>query len=197
MRKLVGIKKVEKFPLYDITVDKDHCFELVNGVIAHNSMFPTTITSGGTGQLYSSDTIFIVGRQQEKDGKDLAGYNFIINVEKSRYVKEKSKIPITVKFEGGLSKYTGLLEIALESGFVQKPKNGWYCKVDMETGELGDKNYRAKDTDTAEFWDSILNDQKFKDWVEKRYQVSHGKLMDDDSHEIDEPEDVYDDLDID
>jgi intein/homing endonuclease len=47
MRKLVSIKEVEKFPLYDITVENDHCFELENGIIAHNSMYPKAIVSGG------------------------------------------------------------------------------------------------------------------------------------------------------
>jgi hypothetical protein len=42
--------------------------------------------------IIQPDNIFILGHQQEKDGTEIVGYNFIINVEKSRYVKEKSKI---------------------------------------------------------------------------------------------------------
>ena len=78
----------------------------------------------------SADNIFILGRQQEKEGTELVGYNFIINVEKSRYVREKSKIPITVSFDGGISRWSGLLDIALESGHVVKPSNGWYSRQD-------------------------------------------------------------------
>jgi len=47
VRKLKSIREVEPFGIYDITVDVDHCFELENGVIAHNSMFPKDIVSGG------------------------------------------------------------------------------------------------------------------------------------------------------
>jgi intein/homing endonuclease len=47
MRKLVSVREVEPFGLYDITVENDHCFELSNGVIAHNSMYPKAIVSGG------------------------------------------------------------------------------------------------------------------------------------------------------
>lgn len=47
MRKLVGIKIVDPFPIYDITVENDHCFELDNGIIAHNSLYPKQIISGG------------------------------------------------------------------------------------------------------------------------------------------------------
>jgi hypothetical protein len=79
-------------------------------------LYPKAIVSGGTGVYLSADNIFILGRQQEKDGTEIIGYNFIINVEKSRYVREKSKIPVCVKFEGGLSLWSGLLDMALESG---------------------------------------------------------------------------------
>ena len=78
---------------------------------------------GGTGSYYSADNIYILGRQQEKEGTEVVGYNFIINVEKSRHVKEKSKIPVSVSFDGGISKWSGLLDLALESGHVIKPSN--------------------------------------------------------------------------
>ena len=55
------------------------------------------------------DNIWIVGRQQDKSGTEIKGYHFIINIEKSRYVKEKSKIPISVSWEGGIQSYSGLL----------------------------------------------------------------------------------------
>ena len=105
------------------------------------------------------------------------GYNFIINVEKSRYVREKSKIPVTVMFDGGISKWSGLLEMALESGHVVKPSNGWYSRVDVTTGVIEDKKWRIKDTDSKEFWIQVLTDKTFQDWVVKNYQVSAGSIM--------------------
>lgn len=47
MKKLISIKQVEQFDIYDITVENDHCFELANGVVAHNSLFPKDIVGGG------------------------------------------------------------------------------------------------------------------------------------------------------
>lgn len=47
MRKLIKIEEIEEFPVYDITVEDDHCFELWNDVIAHNCLYPKTIMSGG------------------------------------------------------------------------------------------------------------------------------------------------------
>ena len=124
----------------------------------------------------SADNIYILGRQQEKDGTEIVGYNFIINVEKSRYVKEKSKIPVSVAFEGGINKYSGLLDIALEGGFVTKPANGWYAKVDKSTGEIGDKK-RMAETQTAEFMEPLLEDDEFKEYVRDRYAIAYGSIM--------------------
>ena len=155
---------------------KDIPMIVVNHTYMEIGMFPKAIVGGGTGSYYSADNIFIIGRQQEKDGTEVVGYNFIINVEKSRYVKEKSKIPISVSFDGGISKYSGLLDLAIESGHVVKPTNGWYSKVDQLTGEIGDKK-RIADTATAEFMESILKDPKFKDFIKHKYEIAYGNIM--------------------
>jgi hypothetical protein len=155
---------------------KDIPMVVVNHTYMEIGMFPKAIVSGGTGIVYSADTIWILGRQQEKTGTELTGYNFIINVEKSRFVKEKSKIPITVSFEGGIQKYSGLMDIALEGNFVSKPSNGWYAKVDQDTGEIGEK-HRFSDTQTKGFWEDILESEKFKEFVRRRYEIAYGNIM--------------------
>jgi hypothetical protein len=155
---------------------KDIPMIVVNHTYKEIGMFPKDIVGGGTGSYYSADNIYIIGRQQEKDGTEIVGYNFIINVEKSRYVKEKSKIPISVSFDGGISKYSGLLDLAIESGHVVKPTNGWYAKVDQKTGEIGDKK-RIADTSNAEFMDSILKDPKFKEFIKQKYEIAYGNIM--------------------
>ena len=156
---------------------KDIPMVVVNHTYKEIGMFPKDIVGGGTGSYYSADNIFILGRQQEKDGTEITDYNFIINVEKSRYVKEKSKIPVNVSFGGGINKWSGLLDIALESGHVIKPSNGWYSKVNMETGEVEDKKYREKDTNTSEFWLPILKQKSFRDFVETKYRVTNSEII--------------------
>lgn len=147
-------------------------------------LYPKQIISGGTGLIYSANQAFIIGKAQEKDGTELTGFNFTLNVEKSRFVREKSKFPFTVTFEKGINKYSGLLDIALELGFVTKPKQGFYSKVNMETGEIDDKLYRQKSTNNSEFWEPILNSQEFKDAVYNRYSVSsHSIITDEDIEE--------------
>jgi len=158
---------------------KDIPMVVINHIYMEQGMYPKAIVSGGTGIYYSAQNIYIVGRQQEKDGTELTGYNFIINVEKSRYVREKSKIPITVSFEGGISTWSGLLDMALESGHVVKPSNGWYSRVNTQTGEIEEKKFRIKDTDTKDFWMPVLGDSTFQDWIKTNYQISNGSIMTD------------------
>jgi RecA/RadA recombinase len=156
---------------------KDIPMVVVNHTYKTMELYSKDVVGGGTGSYYSADNIFIIGRQQEKEGTEVIGYNFIINVEKSRYVKEKSKIPVSVSFDGGISKWSGLLDLALESGHVIKPSNGWYSKVDKTTGEVSDKKYRTKDTDSKEFWLPILKEKSFRDFIEDKYRVASGSIM--------------------
>lgn len=162
---------------------KDIPLVVVNHTYKEIGLYPKDIVGGGTGSYYSADNIFILGRQQEKEGTEVVGYNFIINVEKSRYVKEKSKIPINVSFGGGISKWSGLLDIALESGHVVKPTNGWYSKVDLETGEVEEKKFRFSETNTKEFWLPILKQKSFRDYVENKYRVSSGDIFQESENE--------------
>ena len=143
--------------------------------IAHTydtqEMFSKKVVSGGTGLYYSADDIWILGRRQNKEGTSIVGYDFVINVEKSRYVREKSIIPISVTWEGGVDAYSGLLDVALAGQFVVKPSNGWYSKVDQETGEVEEKKYRAKEL-TEDFWSDILASDKFKEFVEENFKIN-------------------------
>jgi RecA/RadA recombinase len=162
---------------------KDIPMIVVNHTYKEIGMFPKDIVGGGTGSYYSADTIWILGRQQEKTGTELSGYNFIINIEKSRYVREKSKIPITVSFDGGINRYSGLLEIAMEGKFVAKPSPGWYAKVDQDTGEVASEKYREADTNTKDFWKDILKSEKFKEFIKQKYSISFGSIL-----QVEEPD---------
>lgn len=160
---------------------KDIPMVVVNHTYKEIGMFPRDIVGGGTGSYYGSDNIWILGRQQEKDGTEIAGYHFVINVEKSRYVKEKSKIPITVSYEGGINRWSGLLDVAIEGGYIVKPKNGWYAVVDKETGEVKEPNMRAKDiVDNKDFWFNMFKETDFSEYIKNRYSLTNTSLIDED-----------------
>lgn len=148
----------------------------INHTYKEIGLFPKDIVSGGTGIYYSANAIFIVGRRQEKVGTEVQGYSFIINIEKSRFVREKSKIPVEVTFEGGISKHSGLLDIALVTGHVAKPTNGWYQKVDKETGELVGTKLRTKDVGPMLL--SLLSDSTFVQDIKDMYQLGKLPMLD-------------------
>jgi len=160
---------------------KDIPMVVVNHTYQTQELYSKSVVSGGTGIMYSADNIWIIGRQQDKDDKELLGYNFIINIEKSRFVKEKSKIPITVGFDSGINKWSGLFDLALEAKFITKPKVGWYARVNQETGEVMDKNYREADIiNNGEFWKTIFAETNFQQWIEEKYSLGGTKMMTED-----------------
>jgi RecA/RadA recombinase len=166
---------------------KDIPLIVVNHTYKEIGLYPKDIVGGGTGIYYSADTIWILGRQQDKDADGIAGYHFIINVEKSRYVKEKSKIPITVSYEGGIKRWSGMLDLAIEGGYVVKPSNGWYQLVDRSTGEVVGNKMRAADIeDNGQIWKQILSTTDFADFIKNKYTLVGGSL-------IQQEEDVLDD----
>ena len=160
---------------------KDVPIAVINHTYKEIGLYPRDIVGGGTGAYYGADNIWILGRQQDKDGTEIQGYHFVINVEKSRYVKEKSKIPITVSFEGGINRWSGLLDVAIDGGYISKPKPGWYAKVDRATGELLAPNMRASDiANNKQFWLEVFQNTDFAKYIEDRYKISHGAILGDD-----------------
>mgnify|MGYP003329154597 FL=1 len=135
---------------------------VINHTYKEMGLFPKDVVSGGTGIYYSADNIYIIGRQQDKDGKEVVGFNFIINIEKSRFVKEKSKIPVEFSLEDGISKYSGLLDMGLESGVVTNPSKGWY--------QYGKQKFRSDDFGGVA--EELLSSDEFKQWVINKYSLN-------------------------
>lgn len=145
----------------------------VNHTYKEISMFPKDIVSGGTGIYYSANQIFIITKAQEKDGTELAGFRFTINIEKSRYVKEKSKLPFTVLYDRGIQKWSSLFDLALESGHLTVAKQGWYNMVNMKTGEVIEPKMRAKDIEeNDDFFKKLVKDRKFNEFIEKKFKLT-------------------------
>lgn len=146
-------------------------------------MYSKKIISGGTGLMYSADTAIILGKQQVKEGTEITGYDFIMNIDKSRFVKEKAKFPLHVTYEGGISMYSGLLELAMEVGFVVKPKAGWFSRafLDEETGEMvpEEKSWRAAGTECVEFWKPLFKDKAFNDAIGRKVRIPESEMHDD------------------
>jgi RecA/RadA recombinase len=172
---------------------KDIPLIAVNHTYKEIGLYPKDIVSGGTGAYYSADAIWIIGRQQEKDGAEIAGYNFVINIEKSRHVREKSKIPIMVTFEGGIMKWSGLLDVAEKGGFIRKPKVGWYEPINPATGEvLSEKLMRAKEIiNNGEFWKMMFEKTELANHIKMQYTMGTKSLMADEDQVYVEDEEEF------
>jgi len=146
----------------------------VNHTYKEIGLFPKNIVSGGTGIYYSANQIFIISKAQEKEGTDLAGFKFTINIEKSRYVKEKAKLPFKVLYDSGIQKWSSLMDLAIESGHITKATQGWYNLTDLETGEIIEPKRRGKDIETDdEFFENLIQSKSFNAFVEKRYKLTN------------------------
>ena len=154
-------------------------------VYSEIGMFPKTIVSGGTGAILASNTILLISRVQDKEGKELMGYTFKIKIEKSRFVVEGSILPLEVSFKGGVKKYGGLLDMALETGHVIKPKNGWYSRPTVKD----DKSWRKKETYTDAFWNPILKETKFIEMVDEKYTLTIDSLVGEENSLVETTED--------
>lgn len=165
---------------------------VINHTYNTMEMFSKTVVSGGQGNILAANDIIVLGRQQDKDKKtkELKGYNFILNIEKSRTVREGKKIPLLVHFEGGLMSYASLLDIAIEVGLATAMSGPWYSFVDPETGEIDDKKFMRKDTVDAEFWEGKLSDSKFTDAVKNFYRLDTNSLISKAESELDDEHDA-------
>lgn len=146
----------------------------INHIYKTMELYSKTIVGGGSGAIYSSNQIFIITKAQEKDGTELEGFKFTINIDKSRFVREKSKLPFSVSFEDGINKWSSLLDLALESGDIANPKKGWYCLIDPETGEDLTNNMRKEATECDAVLGVVLKRPKFHQFVEDKFRLKSG-----------------------
>ncbi|AVO22884.1 DNA repair protein [Erwinia phage vB_EamM-Bue1] len=131
---------------------------------------------GGKQGFLSADNIWFITRSQVKKDADLMGWNFNIKIMKGRFVKEQSKFPVTVLYEGGIDKWSGLLEISRALGYVDMPSSGWYQR--SKKGGFGPDEKKYQKTQMGEdFWLPLLENPDFCDDIAAMYGVSTGTVM--------------------
>lgn len=107
--KIVNIKKVDSEPVYDINVKDVHHYILENGVITHNS-----------GAKYAASTIIYFSKSKDRDGTEVKGVFLKGKVDKGRLSKENTTGVMTLNYQTGLDKYSGLLELGEKHGVFKK-----------------------------------------------------------------------------
>jgi RecA/RadA recombinase len=85
------------------------------------SMYPRSIMGGGTGLRYCGSIVVFLSKRKEKDGDNVVIGNVIhCKLDKGRFTKENSMVDVLLRYDTGLNKYYGLIEIAEKYGIFKK-----------------------------------------------------------------------------
>ena len=140
---------------------------VINHTYQTMDMYPEEVAAGGRGAQYAGHTLWNIGKRQTKEGTELSGFDFVIRIKFSRYIKEKSEFNLTVTYDNGIERYSGIFDLALEHGSIVSEKQGWYLFMggdkplrrsaiendkDMMEKLLHDPTFRAKVEDSIRLW---------------------------------------------
>jgi len=155
--------------LLGITGKNDITGVVITHTYASLSMFGGQVLSGGSSLIYTSSNILqINSRAKVKDGNDVIGYALTGISAKGRLAKENSKLKFLNNYDAGINPFYGILEDALEGGYVIKPNNGWYTRPCVED----DKKWREAHIYTKEFWLDIFKNTDLRKYLENKYSYS-------------------------
>lgn len=145
-------------------------FIAINHTYMTTDFFPTQVMGGGTGTIYSANTVLFLSKSKDKDGTTVTGFDFKLKAEKSRFIREGATFSMNVSFEEGIDKYSDLFDFALEHGFITSPSKGFYQKADKYF-DLG-KYRRSAFERNDEIWHDIVNDPEFRTAYENAYSIA-------------------------
>lgn len=157
----------------------------IGGMYATTDQYKPNALSGGKKGELGSDSIWMITKSQQKEsvkneetGKkkdEKTGWNFNIRVDKGRFCIEGTVIPITVRYKGGVDRWSFVLEAAREVGAVAMVSNGWYQRTE-KVGFVDDKKVQKVGMDD-QWYEELMMSDEFHDLIEKRYRVSAETLL--------------------
>jgi RecA/RadA recombinase len=77
-------------------------------------LFAKKVMGGGSGLKYAASSIIFLSKKKEKDGKDVIGNIIHCKNEKSRLTMENKMVDVILKYDSGLDRYYGLLDLAVK-----------------------------------------------------------------------------------
>lgn len=106
---ITKIKKVSSERVYDFTVKTSHHYILENGVITHNS-----------GLEYAASTIIFLSKKREKQDNEVVGNIVKCKLQKSRLTIADKVVETLLRYDTGVDKYYGLLDLAIKFNIIKK-----------------------------------------------------------------------------
>jgi hypothetical protein len=161
MTRAKAIRSLYRVMMPHLTIKNLPCVA-ISHIYMTQEMYAKPVINGGTSHVYMANQIFIITRKQDKDGKVLNGFEFTLNVEKSRFIKEKSKLSFNVSFEDALDKQSGMMEEALDMGLLDR-KGAWTTYIPTQ------EKFQSRLPE--HIFEAIVNDEEFKQYVYKKYAL--------------------------
>jgi len=94
------------------------------------SLYPTKELAGGSGLKYSADSIVFLSKKKEKEGTDVVGNIVHCRNYKSRLTIENKMVDVLLRYDTGLNRYYGLIDLAVDYEIFKKVSN----KVELPDG---------------------------------------------------------------
>jgi len=162
----------KKNDLANIILNTFATYYVVNHVYDNTGGFGDPLAIPGGRRLYfnSSTVILCMARAKGKDA-DNKVKDFVITAKshKGDFCKEETKLQFRIKLKGGLDVFYGLLDDALDGGYVVKPKNGYYVRAHIKD----DKELKEDNIYNTAFWLPIFKETDFRDYLAKKYQYTN------------------------
>lgn len=172
---------------FPLLIPREKSVTGINHGYMEQKQYGKFIISGGQKLYLASNEVWVMTKRQLKDGTGdkgkKIGNEFVINIDKSRFVNPLERIPIAVSFQDGVFPYSGLLDIGIDSGHIVKHPAGWFSRAAIDRNKNPKKTKKTKEadywtkvrrTDThfdADFWKPVLDDSTFNDYVNNRFQL--------------------------
>jgi len=92
----------------------NHTYDVVGAYM------PTKEMGGGSGLKYAASTIIYLSKKKDKDGSEVVGNIIHCKTQKSRLSKENMMVDVRLRYDTGLDKYYGLLDLAVKYGIFKQ-----------------------------------------------------------------------------
>ena len=163
-------KPVAKNELADFINHTRCTYLVINHVYDNVGGFGDLMNIPGGRRLEFLSDIIMLGYSGAKDkdkAANITGKIVTAKVKKGRGVVEHKVAKFRIKHDGGLDPYYGILDFAIEGGYVFKPKNGKYAPTYLGTDQVGVKE---EEVYTKDFWLPIFKNTTFKAYLSSQFR---------------------------
>lgn len=169
MTRAAAIKEFVRVNVLSLNL-KNIPFVVINHTYAQVGMFVSgQKQSGGSGAEYSpSVSLFLKKKKDKASNGTVIGAIITSTLDKGRLSKPYTEIELNINYTSGLSRYSGLLNEALEGHFIEKGS------------KKGSFSYKGEEltvkTITKEFFEDLLFKEGLSDYINKKFSYSSSAI---------------------